>query len=815
MKYFLTAILTIVFGITSHAQKLQLNDRGYFHTQGLDVTVFEDIYPEGHQTGVSIIQHGERVAANGDVRLEISPGQWSPVPKGGKKTVDSTNQKITQQMWYPDTSRNRKGFNPIIYPDLQLKYQVHVQPASGNAFRITVDLDQPIPQEWEGKIGFNMELFPGILFGKSYIIGDQTGIFTPAPNGPVSKKIDGEVLAASLGSGQTLTVAPESPLQKIHFRAVDNTLELWDGRTNHNNSWYIIRSPIPAGKTTKAIEWVITPNVVEDWAYNPVIQVSQVGYHPNQKKIAMLELDGSSSEKPALSLIRYDQNGATIVKKITPSDWGDFLRYNYLQYDFSDVTEEGIYTLKMGEQETHPFQISTSIYDRHVWQPVLEYYLPVQMCHLRINEKYRVWHDQCHMDDALMAPVDTNHFDGYRQGPSTLTEFQPYEIVPGLNQGGWHDAGDYDLRVESQIGTIWNLALILEEFGVDNYDATTIDQEGGVVEIHLPDGKPDIVQQIEHGLRSVLGGYRNLGRLYRGIICNDLRQYVMLGDAAAMTDNQFAENPSEGDDDRWVFTEENPRRELFVAAGLAATSRNLQPYNPELAVECLQVARALYDGAKDKHNGRGKIQCLSELILTTGEAQYINELTAMEEAIMESFGAVGWIVGRAKDRLTDKGLVDRLNQRAKEHSEALKQNAKMDSPYGVPYRPHIWGAGWQIQRFGMEQYFFYKSWPEFETEDLFINALNFVLGVHPGNNTASFASGVGSNSLLVAYGVNRADWSYIPGGVGSGTALIRPDLPELKTWPFFWQQTEYVMGGGSTNFMFLALAVRAHFQKIE
>ena len=26
-------------------------------------------------------------------------------------------------------------------------------------------------------------------------------------------------------------------------------------------------------------------------------------------------------------------------------------------------------------------------------------------------------------------------------------------------------------------------------------------------------------------------------------------------------------------------------------------------------------------------------------------------------------------------------------------------------------------------------------------------------------------------------------------------------------WPYFWQQTEYVMGGGETNFMFLALAV--------
>jgi endoglucanase len=89
-----------------------------------------------------------------------------------------------------------------------------------------------------------------------------------------------------------------------------------------------------------------------------------------------------------------------------------------------------------------------------------------------------------------------------------------------------------------------------------------------------------------------------------------------------------------------------------------------------------------------------------------------------------------------------------------------------------------------------------------------MNALNFVLGCHPGSNNSSFASGIGSKSLEVAYGVNQDEWSYIPGGVGSGTALIRPDFPELKTWPYFWQQSEYVMGGGATNFMFLVLATK-------
>ena len=47
-----------------------------------------------------------------------------------------------------------------------------------------------------------------------------------------------------------------------------------------------------------------------------------------------------------------------------------------------------------------------------------------------------------------------------------------------------------------------------------------------------------------------------------------------------------------------------------------------------------------------------------------------------------------------------------------------------------------------------------------------------------------------------------------PGGVISGTALIRPDFPELLEFPYLWQQGEYVLGGGSSDYMFLVLAAR-------
>ena len=115
-------------------------ETGYFTRQGVDVIAFEDIYPEGHQGGVSLLMHGERIATNGDVRFEPTPGQWQPVPKQLERRVDPENQRITTRLQYPDKERHLRGFNPTVYPDCDLEYTVTVQ-AEGPAIRITVDTD--------------------------------------------------------------------------------------------------------------------------------------------------------------------------------------------------------------------------------------------------------------------------------------------------------------------------------------------------------------------------------------------------------------------------------------------------------------------------------------------------------------------------------------------------------------------------------------------------------------------------------------------------------------------------------------------------
>ncbi|NMC39374.1 MAG: glycoside hydrolase [Bacteroidales bacterium] len=819
MKKLFFLAFVILFAKLCPAQQpsFAINSSEYFEKDGVNVMVFQDFYPEGHQGGVGIIMHGKRLATNGDLRLDETPGGNSPIPGQLERKVDAVGNAVTVRLAYPDPKRNKQGFSPIDYPDLDLKYTVKVR-GNGNGVVVSVDLDEPLPPKFTGKVGFMLELFPGWLYGKTWYLDNASGIFPRQPNGPAMKDTKGEVVAnMPMAVGKKLSVSPEDKLLHLTIQSTKGDLQLLDGRYVHNNGWFVVRSVIAENSTKNAVEWIITPSVVPGWKSEPVVHVSQVGYRPEQEKVAIIELDKKDTKREVATLVRINPDGEKVpAGSFKGIEWGQFLRYNYVKVDFTSAKQDGMYFIRYGASESQPFRISANVYKRDVWQPTLEYFLPVQMCHMKINEKYRTWHGLCHMDDALMAPVYHNHFDGYLQAGSTYTSFKPGDHVPGINVGGWHDAGDYDLRVESQSGEAYILSMIYEEFGID-YDETYIDQKTRIVEIHQPDGKPDVLQQIEHGILSVLGGYKSLGRLYRGIIESDVRQYVLLGDGSTMTDGLiYDRNLKEGErtashsavnDDRWVFTEDNPPRELTVAAHLAASARVLKGFNDELSRECIEAAEAIFAHGY-KVEGRvvnAKIHAASELFLSTGKDIYRKYLLDNREAAIKGISNIGWALARAVHKINDPEFTAAIKNASKGLSDEINKQAA-ETPFGVPYRPRVWGAGWDIQEFGVRQYFLYKAFPDVFSAAPIFNAMNFVLGVHPGENGASFASGIGARSTIIAYGVNRADESYIPGGVASGTSLIRPDFPELLDWPYLWQQTEYVMGGGATNFTFLVLA---------
>jgi endoglucanase len=793
LKIYLLFVFTL-FHFSSCTQEestgsLAINDQGYFEMPGVNIMVYDDYYPSGHQSGLTIIQNGERVAANGDLRLRGRP-------EVGEKVVDTVAGTIQRQ---------------LTLPEIPFTYQVQVG-VDGDKAIFTLNLDEPVPEEYAGDAWFQIELFPAVLFGKSWNMDGRTGIFPTDSYGPI---VDNEI--EPYAEGNVLTIVPETNGQRLTIRSLKGgKLQLTDGRMRSKSGWFIVRSAVPENVTDSAVQWEVQVFPVKNYTYTPVIHISQVGYLPDEPKKAVIELDPRTDQAGMVSIYRINPDGSrTMAFSEEARLWGKFLRYQYAVSDFTSLKESGMYQVQYGDVSSNIFRIADDIYDRFVWQPTLEFFLPVQMCHVRVEQGSRVWHDWCHLDDALMAPLNHVHFDGYRQGPESFTHYVHPQHVPDIDRGGWHDAGDYDLRVESQAGTTWRLALMYELFNID-LDVTRVDQDKRLVTIHDPDGIPDALQQVEHGVLTVLGGYRGLGRLYDGIIASTGKQYGLKGDGGAMTDN-LVYNPSLGEnvrtasqsvikDDRWVFTEDHARHEMIGVAGLASASRVLRDYKPELARECLEAAENLYTISSQKEMVDDRIAAAAELYVATGNSEYLDAIIEQKEYILRNMAGTAWAVGRVYASITDGDFRREIDEGVKQYAEQLEEEMA-ENPFGVPYEPNIWGDGWSIQSKGFRQYFLVTGFPGVFKPDLIYHAEQFVLGCHPGSNTASFASGVGAYSLLQAYGVNRADYSYIPGGVASGTAIIRPDLPELKAnWSFLWQQTEYVLGGGGTNFMFLVLA---------
>ncbi len=799
--------------ITHREPVLSLNELGYFESQGINVLVFNNwyngLFSDSKMSGVEIIHHEVRTATNGDVRLQPTPEQWDPIPEFVERKVNKEENTIEAFLRYPDHDFN---------------YMIRAEISDGKLL-LSINLDEPLPEELNGRAGFNLEFLPSAYFEKAYLMDEKPGIFPLYPGGPMDTTEPGRVEPQPLSSGKTLVLAPEDPSRCITIKTTDNTLLLFDGRNNAQNGWFVVRSLIPPGKSGKVIEWSVTAKTIPGWKRPPVIAYSQVGYHPAQKKVAVIELDKNDTQLPEASLLRITSDGKFVRKlKGKTISWGQYLRYHYATFDFSSVTDSGLYVIEYGDTRTLPFMIASDVY-RHAWEPTLDVFFPVQMDHMFVNEAYRVWHGAAHLDDALQAPVNHEHFDLYTQGPTTDTPYKPGEHIPGLNTGGWFDAGDYDIRTQSQYGVVLSMVQTWEAFSLSR-DETTIDQKKRYVDIHVPDGKPDLLQQIEHGALALIAQHRAVGHAVNGIIVPDISQYTHLGDALTMTDNMVYNpvlKPGESDgfrsgmfDDRWAFTSKSTPLNYGSVAALAAASRALKGYNDPLSKECLSTAVKVW---KEEHghqpdisnygNTTGgplemeELKAAIELLISTKDTLYAKKIDELWPVIESRFGFYAGLAVRAIPYM-DNQYREKLRPLITAYKEQIDKIQEMN-PFGVPISTGGWAGSGTVIGSAITNYLLHKAFPEIIDPEFTFKGLHYIYGCHPGSNI-SFVSGIGTNSKKVAYGANRADYSFIAGGVVPGVLILPPDFPENKEdWPFLWGENEYVINIGA-SYIFLVNA---------
>ncbi|HEX6770900.1 MAG TPA: glycoside hydrolase family 9 protein [Acidobacteriaceae bacterium] len=586
--------------------KMQVVKDDYLSTQGFDVMLYDSTYHpvfvDQKNTAMEMILHDQRIATNGDVRLMPTPEQWDLVATLKGRHADKANNRLTAD---------------LAFPSFDLSYTLEVAAEPGGV-KVSINLDKPLPQKLAGRAGFNLEFLPSIYMGKAYLVdGTKAGMFPRTPDDPMIKvlpladepkkayyledwdKAKGYNQPLPFAEGKSVTLGVDDALARVNVTSDTANLMLFDGRDRAQNGWFVLRSLIPSGKTTGAIVWHIRPDVIPNWTRPPMIAHSQVGYAPGFSKVAVLELDPKYNGPKTAKVLRLMEDGSykqVFEGPITSST--PWLRYVYSKFDFTPVKDPGLYVIEYADQRTAPFPISKDAYAK-IWQDSLDHHLAEQMDHVSVREAYRMWHGASHLDDGRMAPVVGEQFDGWYQATATDGKYKGGDHIPGIDVGGWYDAGDFDLEEPAQLSVIQSLALAYREFHL-NYDELSVDEAARHVEMHRPDGVPDTVQQVKHGALYILAQFHNIGHAIRGTHEPDLRQYTQVGDGASKTDGRIYDpkrgpNEVKGDysgrpDDRWIFTTDNPFFEWNAIAALAAAADVLKGYDDALAKDCLATA---------------------------------------------------------------------------------------------------------------------------------------------------------------------------------------------------------------------------------
>lgn len=824
----------LIMATTVKAQ-LHLNEQEYFERQGVNILVYNNTFNGGFNdeknSGIEVIQHGVRVIQGGAIRLNNTPEQWDLVPKMTSRKVNAEEGSIELTLRYDDY-------------DFDSRVKVI---GKGNAVEISVFLDKPVPDAIAGEAGFNLEFLPSQYWLKTYVMDGKLGrlpryavsetITRPNSEKPRQFKgfktyddrgTDRFVDPLPMATGHSIIMASDSPERLVKVSCADAELKLYDGRMIAQNGWFVLRSVLPKGKTGKVMTWTVEPNAIKGWVREPNIGFSQVGYIPSQPKVAVIELDKNDKIRPTASIYQILENGTS--KEVFTGEtktWGKYFKYNYAKFDFSAVTQPGVYFIKYGDTKTNNFIIDESVYDQ-ITDATTDVWVPIHMNHMFVNEGYRVWHGEPFKEGYLQAPP-SDHFDLHYQGPTTDTKYKPYELIPGLNIGGYFDAGDFDIETGSNINVVQNFVRAWELFRNDR-DVTFVDEKQRYVDLHRPDGTPDILQYIEHGTLNLVAQAEQIGHMASTLSNSVLDNYHHLGDAASLTDGYHydpslkpyevsADGKRSGTpDDMWAFTTRNPMLDFRASTMFAAASRALEGYNDDLAHRALTQSKRLMQEATEiigkditaadndrdslSRHGFGDLAANMQLYGATGEKSYLKKFLARIWKALDYDVALSMQTALDAIPYMDASYTKKLRPYVEKYA-AYINSLDQDNPYGIPLTLGNWAGSGAVTGFGTTVCFAHKYYPEIVTKDNIYRAANFLFGCHPYHNYSLVATVGAARPKQVFYGNNRADFSAIPGNVAPGVLFRKPDhFENYDDWPFLWGQNEGTIAGNTQYIIF-------------
>jgi len=480
------------------------------------------------------------------------------------------------------------------------------------------------------------------------------------------------------------------------------------------------------------------------------VRVNQVGYLPGFAKIATVATKATAPVEWHL----LDKGGKVRASgKTRPFGEDKSSGESVQQIDFSSFNAAGKgYKLKVGKDESLPFDIGPDVYKRLKHDALAFFYL--QRSGVPIKMPYAG-------SKAYERPA--GHV-GDKSVPCSKEAKCDYSLDVS---GGWYDAGDHGKYLVNGGFSVW--ALQNEYEALQKFGSTAGDFGDG--KLNIPEGKnsrPDILDEARFGLEALMGMQVPAGKPMAG-----MAHQKMHGD-------KWSAIPTapDKDDIKRYLRPVSTAATLNLAGSAAQAARLWKTMDPAFSAKCLNAAEAAYAAALknpkiaaepkvegggiygDGDTGDEFYWAATELYITTGKANYKTDLEksrfhAPKAGVETAAGELGWdhLAPAAKMSLVaaPNGLGDPAIAAIRTQLIAAADrfvNTIAKRGYRVPMASdvtYIWGSNGAVMSAAVVLGTAYNLTHDAKYANAVIDCMDYLLGRNP--LAFSYVSGYGTHAL--------------------------------------------------------------------
>lgn len=441
------------------------------------------------------------------------------------------------------------------------------------------------------------------------------------------------------------------------------------------------------------------------------VEVDQVGYRTNDKKVAVFK--GDKIDK-VYEVVCYPTNKVLfkgdIVNTKSNVTAGEINAYG----DFSKLNVPGEYFIRTENcGESYHFKIADDVYDEVSNEALLMLYK--QRCGTAISKEIagEFAHSACHTDGAKIYGTDTW-----------------IDVT-----GGWHDAGDYGKYVVPGAKAVADLLLAYEYNKYSFGDNSGIPESGNNV--------PDVLDEVRYELNWMLKMQdKSSGGVYHKVTAENFAGIVKADEDNATLIVSPISNTATGD----------------FSAVMAMAYTSFTDIDKTFAERCLKASEKAYDYLMNHENGEGfknpegivtgeygdskdideRYFAAAALYKATKDKKYSEEINKIiNDKIPEGFGwaDVGFY-GSVEYLSTDKTIIDnevyeRIKKTFIKKADEYVQNSESDGYKISIGENYVWGSNMSVANNAMLLYLA----DSISHDDKYINSatdhLHYLLGRNP------------------------------------------------------------------------------------